>query len=403
MIQGTILYALVFFALYSGIFYLLTFFEAKDKKELKNDHAPSVTFIVPIFNKQDSMTRTVNSILESDYPGDKIRLIIVNDGSTDDSLIKARELAEQHKNISIINKKNEGKAVAINCAIKQAETELIATLDADSTIQPDLLKKSVAYFADPDIKAVTCRQKPINTNNFLCKIQELEYTMVGFFRKMMSFIKSLAVAPNFTIYRSEVFSEYGLFDVGNLTEDYEMGMRIQSHHGSIAYVVDSFAKTEVPSNFKDLRKQRVRWGYGALYNINKYRHLFSPKYGDYGTFIMPVTLLGILALITALLFVGHSILDYSLGFLHHLSLGWVPSLSNIDMFYLTLFATEPKVIIFFLSMSVLITIFVLTRKMTKDKISFLNYIIYIIAYNWLVGYFYVIAISRFILNKPPKW
>jgi len=386
-----------------GLFYLLTFFETKKKKEVKIEHELPVTFIIPVFNKEKSIIMVVNAIFKSDYPKDKIKVLIVDDGSTDKSPLKEAYLKKKYQNVEVIGKKNEGKAAAVNYGIKIVKTDLIATLDADTLIQPDLLKKTISYFANSNIKAVTSRQKPINTENFLCKIQELEYTMVAFFRKMMSFMHSLAVAPNFTVYRREVFLKYGLFDVGNLTEDYEMGMRIQSHHGSIAYVVDSFAKTEVPSNFKDLKRQRVRWGYGALYNLNKYRHLFSFKYGDLGVFIMPATLLGILALITALLFVGYSIVDYTIGFMHYLSLGWMPDISNINMFYLTLLITEPKVILFFLSMSALIAIFAITRKMTKEKINFLNYIVYIVGYNWLVAYFYVIAIFRFILKKPPEW
>jgi len=112
VIDKLIIYIVSYFGLFAAVFFLLTFFE--DKKQLKNPRCtrfPKVTICVPMFNAGDHLRMTVDSLINLDYPRNKLDIIIVDDGSTDNSYKVAREYLK-HKCIRIFRQKNSGKCAA---------------------------------------------------------------------------------------------------------------------------------------------------------------------------------------------------------------------------------------------------------------------------------------------------
>lgn len=399
--ERLIFYLMIFISLFISMFFLVTFFGFKRKGEEKLKRTPRITFVMPAYNVADYLEKSVNSIMKLDYPRNKIQVIIVDDGSTDDTLGIAKTLSKRYKNVRVLHKKNEGKATALNYGIRNVKTELTALLDADTVLQQDILKKAVPYLQDKKTMTVMCRLAPSNKHGFLAKVQEVEYAIVGFFRKLLSSISVLTVAPAFSIYKTKFFHKYGYFDKNNLTEDFEMALRVQSNNYNVACVIDSYASTVVPTNFAQLKRQRVRWNYGTFYNLYKYRRLFAPKYGDLGIFVLPSQVLIVAAAITIFCLALYQLSTMLLRFFQRLSVGWRPNL-ELNLFNISLFFSDPRVVFTIIALAISIFFFILMRRYTKEKIKFLNFFVYSFAYIWLTTSFYIIAILGLFIKKP-KW
>lgn len=398
--EKLIFYLMSFIALFISIFFLMTFLRFKGKEE-KLKRTPKITFVIPAYNGANHLEESVSSVMKLDYPKNKIKVIVVDDGSTDNTLDIAKALSKKYKGIKVLNKKNEGKATALNYGIKMVKTELTALLDADTILQRDILKKAVPYLQDRKTMTVMCRLVPSNRRGFLAKVQEVEYAIVAFFRKLLSSISVLTIAPAFSIYKTKFFHKYGYFDKDNLTEDFEMTLRVQSHNYNVACVLDSYASTIVPTTFNQLKRQRVRWNYGTFYNLYKYKRLFAPKYGDLGIFVLPSQVLIILAAVTIFCLAFYQFSIMLLRFIQGLSVGWKPHL-ELNLFNISLFFSDPRVVFTIIALAISLFFFTIMRRYTREKVSFLNFFVYVFTYIWLTISFYVIAVFRLLIKKP-KW
>src|SRR5438105_824035 len=155
---------------------------------------PGVTVLIPAHNEESVIVQTVNSVLESDYLD--LQIIVVNDGSTD----KTRELLDAHfsrqPRVRIIHQVNRGKAAALNVAMSQAETEIVVTIDADTEIEPDAIRKLVRHFADPTVGAVAGNVKVGNRSRWLTRWQALEYiTSQNMEKRAFGLLNCITVVP----------------------------------------------------------------------------------------------------------------------------------------------------------------------------------------------------------------
>lgn len=390
----------IFIGLFVAFFYLLTFFERgrKEKKEKLKDY-PKVTFVIPAYNAAEYIKKTLQSILNLEYPTENIKIFVVDDGSKDNTSEIVREMMKRSKNIFLFSKKNEGKAAALNYGIKRVKTEFTAVLDADTLLEKDLLKKTFLLFLVENVMAVTSRLVPLNRKGFFARMQVLEYALTSFFRNLLSNIDALPVAPAFTVYRTYFFGKYGGFDVGNLTEDFEIALRINSKGYRILYVMDSYAKTVVPSKFRDLYRQRIRWGYGTIYNLLKYRHMVRFKYGELGAFLLPNFILGIVIAMLLFLILLYNTLIATIDSVRHLLLGWVPSFSITPFKFLVIFS-DPRVVLGAIGTAISLIFLYITKKETDEDINLIQYLLYIVSYLILISYFRIVSIIKFFWKKP---
>ncbi|MFH1592483.1 MAG: glycosyltransferase family 2 protein [Candidatus Woesearchaeota archaeon] len=286
-----IIWSAYFVSLYFVIFWILVLLEKgyKDSvlKPLKS--FPKVSVIIPAYNEGEKVAGTIESALRLNYPKEKLEIIAVNHGSSDNTLEVMNRYREGVKVVTYGRKGQERKGGAVNFGLKIATGEFVACLDADSSIEPDALHKMLPYFEDKELGAVLPKIIPSEPKNFIQKIQYCEYVVVFFFKKMMGAVDCLYTAPGpFSLYRRSVIEKVGGFDAENLTEDMELAVRLQKNHYKIIQTTDVEANTITPHTFKDYFNQRNRWYKGALFNIFKHRDLIlNRKYGDFGMLQMP--------------------------------------------------------------------------------------------------------------------
>jgi cellulose synthase/poly-beta-1,6-N-acetylglucosamine synthase-like glycosyltransferase len=400
-VQRIILYIAFFLTLFIVLFFLSIFLGIKKRKEKPLLACPEVTFVIPAYNVADYIEKTIEAVFDSDYPKNKINVIVVNDGSTDNTLEKLNYLKKKYK-INVLTKKNEGKALALNYGLKHVKTSISVVLDADTLPKKDLLRKAILQFEDKDIMAVTCRMIPLNRNKFLEKMQAVEYTFTSFYRRLLHYKHSLQTTPAFTVFKTEFFRKYGYFDPYNMTEDLDMGMRIQKAHYDIGFVFDSYAMTAVPSTFRGLARQRIRWHYGTFQNLFKYRKMLGLKYGDLGFFYLPTIILTCILILSINSLIIYNLTNKLLDFIHRLALGWRPSFLDYNLFTVIVSLTDLKLILTFLVFIVGLGSFLLIRKETNEKFSIIDWILYLFIYTWLLAYFYI-ANFYFLIFKKPKW
>ncbi|MAF50750.1 MAG: hypothetical protein CMH64_01535 [Nanoarchaeota archaeon] len=400
-------YIAVYFGLFTALFFIFTFFENMENLRPQNaTRFPFVSIIVPAFNEESTISGTLHSLLNLDYPKDKIEIIVVDDGSKDNTLNVAKKF--EKKGVRVFTKENEGgKGYALNFGLEKAKGELVGCLDADSFVVSDALNKMIGYFEDSEIAAVTPSIKVWKDNNFIQKIQKIEYMMGVFLRKSFSYLDSIHVTPGpFTIYRKSFFDKYGGYDAGNLTEDIEVALRIQRHGFRIENSMDANVYTVSPNNVKALQKQRNRWYIGFLGNVLNYKDLFGLKHGNLGMLILPSAFISVLMSIILFVYAfGNLIVNSVKNILNLSSIGYdfVPLLNNsgFDAFYLNF---NPLRILAIVSLFVGFSMVLISKKYSNEegKVG-LSYFLYLSVYWVFFAVWWIIAISLKVFKKRISW
>ena len=392
------LYVAFFVSLYFEVFLLMNFLEKRSAIKTEEGKIlkefPSVTIIVPIFNEEKTATETIFSLLKLEYPKNKLRVIIVDDGSTDNTPNVIRRFGANRR-IEIIRKKNGGKYTALNAGLAKVNSELVGCLDADSFVPPDTLKKIIPYFENKKTMAVTPAIKINRPNRFISHMQSNEYNLGIFIKKCFSLIDSVTVTPGpFSIFRTKVFENLGPFKEAHNTEDLEMAMRMQKNFYKITNAHTAIVYTTGPNSLKGLYKQRVRWISGFLKNMIDYRSIvFKKEHGHLGIFIIPAALasIGLFFVSTAMVLwnifstVREKIIEIgAIGF------AW-PNL-RIDWFFIDM---DPKMFLSLLVFIVTISFIMYGRKISENKTGLSIHTLY---FPFIYAFFSIFWLSKSIYN-----
>lgn len=242
-----------------------------------------VSVIVPAWNEEVGIINSIKSLLKNNY--NNLEIIVVDDGSTDNTAkivreFKRKELSqfiEEGKTFKFISKKNGGKGSALNAGIKASIGDIIVTMDADTEFETDAIYNAVKYFGNDEIDAVVGNVKVSANKNIMALIQQMEYTVGFYFKRVYSVFNSeYIIGGAFGVFRRKIFEEIGFFDELCKTEDIEFSTRIKCNGFKIIYAEDAIAYTEGASSFKGLCKQRLRWKKGRLDTFMRYSQmLFS--------------------------------------------------------------------------------------------------------------------------------
>jgi N-acetylglucosaminyltransferase len=167
---------IVFLNRYVFGFYLTIIRRSKIDETIEG-YEPTVTVVVPLYNEGRSIYDTIVSLVQLEYPQDKLSVTVVDDCSTDDSYEWACKAAAKYPNVRVLrNAVNMGKRKGINHAVREATSEIIVSVDSDVIVYPTAIKELVKRFVSPEIAAVGGRVHVSNPNeNWLTRLQTIKY------------------------------------------------------------------------------------------------------------------------------------------------------------------------------------------------------------------------------------
>lgn len=241
---------------------------------------PSVTVIIPCFNEEEWIQRTILSCINQDYPVDKLEVIIVDDCSTDKSVEKIKEIIERLHNEAerfdtknrlkyIVQPQNAGKREALSRGVREAKNELVVFVDSDSFLDPFAIRNLVQPFKDPKMGGVSGRTDVANTyTNTLTKMQSVRYYIA--FRIMKAaeayFDAVTCLSGPLSCYKREIVMENMdawlnqkfLGQKATFGDDRSMTNFVLKEHRT-SYQDTAVCSTIVPNKYKTFIKQQMRW------------------------------------------------------------------------------------------------------------------------------------------------
>jgi cellulose synthase/poly-beta-1,6-N-acetylglucosamine synthase-like glycosyltransferase len=299
---------------------------------------PPVSVLVPAFNEERTIVRSVQSFLSLEYPRHEV--VVVNDGSTDGTmkaLIEAYDLYEApqayqrlvatakvkayyrssvHTALACIDKENGGKGDSLNAALNAARFPYVLAVDADTLIERDaLLRLARPFLLGESVAAVggTIRvangsrvtqgriTEPRVDKRALPGIQTVEYLRSFLFGRLgwNMLGGSLIISGAFGLFRQEHLQKIGGYRTNTVTEDLDVVVRLQGYLRDIAssdtvkFIPDPVAWTEAPVSLSVLKRQRERWHRGLIATLITHRRmLFNPRFGKIGMIAYPFFFFG---------------------------------------------------------------------------------------------------------------
>lgn len=407
-----VIYVSIYLGLVATTFYILSYldYHKKPRKFFLDSELPKVTVVIPAYNEGKSIAGTIETISKSDYPRSKFEIIVVDDGSKDDTYDVAKKY--DGKYVRVFRKKNGGKGSALNFGIARAKGEIIIGMDADSFVEPQSMKNMMHYFTNPRVMAVTPAMIVYKPKNIWQRIQYMEYFLGLFLRKAFATLNAVYIAPGaFSAYRKSFFDKYGGYDENTITEDIELSLRVQYHGYFVENCPDAPVHTITPSNFLSLLIQRRRWYFGYIKNVWRYREIISNrKYGDLGLFIIPLGIISIaLAVFVALYLFFKSItrvLD-EITFLksldYHLSGVFDFNSYFFERFFFLLFTNPLFLSILFFGAIMGFYIYWASKRVGKTSGLAVNLVLFLVCFAILFGFWWSVSIVYSIFAKNVKW
>ena len=292
-IVSLVIFLFILLIRYFGILFTAYFYTTKYTIQKKADFFPFVSIIVPVFNEGKILSSSIESLLDIEYPNYEI--LIVNDGSTDDTAAVGESLVGYHKGrlgmvkVSLINKPNGGKAKALNAGIQYSEAQFVLCMDGDSQLTTNTLKLAMRHFDDPAVGAVAGNVKVQNRKKMLTDLQALEYLEgLNLARSAQGFLKMVNIIPGpIGVFRKVTLRDAGFYSSDTFAEDADVTLKILAKGCKIIYEPNAVAYTEAPATIYQLLKQRYRWTRGILQAIRKHkRYLYNPTVNFNNSFIM---------------------------------------------------------------------------------------------------------------------
>jgi cellulose synthase/poly-beta-1,6-N-acetylglucosamine synthase-like glycosyltransferase len=267
--------------------WLMLIYLPKREKEYPENYSAPLSIIVPAHNEENMIRETINALIDAEYCGTK-EIIVVNDGSTDNTERILKEAASKENNVRYINTDHVGKAGAINAGLRIAGGDIILTLDADSKVERSAIKRITAPFSDKDTGAVSGIIGCIISNrNILTWFQDFEYVLSSGWRYALNRVNSTYIFPGFAAYRKEALNAIGGFNKDTLAEDFDVGIRLKKAGYGLT-MSRALIYTKVPETLRGLLRQRMRWGRGTVQVMKKHSDvLFNKKYGIMSLYAIP--------------------------------------------------------------------------------------------------------------------
>ncbi len=304
------------------------------RRLLRSPLTPPVSVLAPAFNEEANVVENVRSLLLLDYP--HFEVILVNDGSTDQTLgrlvdafdlrrsarcfeatLRCQEVrgiyeSPTYPNLVVVDKKNGGKADALNAGLNVSFYPLFCAIDADSILEPDALLRLVRPFIDApgitiaaggvvrvangcDIRGGRVHQVRL-PRRALPLVQIVEYLRAFLFGRMgwSTGNTLLVISGAFGLFEKRAAMLAGGYATDSVGEDMELVVRMHRDRRErrepyrIGFVPDPICWTEVPVSLRVLRRQRTRWQRGLIDTLVRHRSMIGrPRFGSVGMVALP--------------------------------------------------------------------------------------------------------------------
>jgi peptidoglycan-N-acetylglucosamine deacetylase len=385
-----------------GIFAVIDRFR-KRKNYATPAYQPRVAVLIPAYNEEKVIVRTIRSVMMSNYKN--ICIVVIDDGSQDKTYDVARQSYPADiasGRLTVLTKQNGGKADALNYALERIDEELYVGIDADGVIAHDAITNLVPHFADPKIGAVAGNAKVGNRVNLWTRWQALEYiTSQNFERRALDLFDVVMVVPGaIGAWRTAPVKAGGGYHSNTVAEDADLTMNLLEQGYSVIYEDRALAFTEAPVNADGLVRQRFRWSFGILQAIYKHKGAIS-KHRAMGLFALPNILIFqiLLPLVSPLIDVM-----FVAGVIHYLiDKHFHPETTSTDSFYMLLAFFAAFLVIDFAASALA---FALERKHPASKgDGWLLFHIWIqrFTYRQLFSVVLFKTVKRAIDGKPFSW
>jgi cellulose synthase/poly-beta-1,6-N-acetylglucosamine synthase-like glycosyltransferase len=345
-LYGILIYSflVVLFYLFMGIFstfeirkYLRTNGFADWNVLASSEHLPGMSILAPAYNESANIIENVRSMLSVNY--NKLEVIIINDGSKDDSLeklIKEYDLHETtvfinerirtkrvrsvyksnnpiYSKLVVVDKVNGGKADALNVGVNLAQYGYVVSLDVDCVLEQDALLKMIKPFLEETKVRVIASGGVIRIANN-CKIENGRLVKINLPKKLLErvqvveYIRAfllgrmawsrlnglLLISGAFGAFDKEIVIKCGGYNYKTVGEDIELIVRMRRYMEEhklpykVTFIPDPLCWTEVPSDYKVLGRQRNRWTRGTTETMRTHKAMFfNPRYGLLGMVSYP--------------------------------------------------------------------------------------------------------------------
>lgn len=246
----------------------------KRKSYATPEYQPRVAVLIPAYNEEKVIARTIRSVMMSNYKN--LRIVVIDDGSSDKTYeVACNAYPDQIASgrLTVLTKPNGGKADALNYALEHIDEEIYVGIDADGVIAHDAITNLVPHFADPRIGAVAGNAKVGNRVNLWTRWQALEYiTSQNFERRALDLFNVVMVVPGaIGAWRTAPVRAGGGYHTNTVAEDADLTMNLLEQRYKVIYEDRALAFTEAPINADGLMRQRFRWSFGILQAVFKHR------------------------------------------------------------------------------------------------------------------------------------
>lgn len=252
---------------------------------------PLVSILVPAYQESTTIATALDALIDLDYP--HYEIIVVDDGSSDDTFEQASAFAGCHDRCSLelLRKPNGGKWSALNLAFERSSADFVLCVDADSRLSRDALKRLIMCISRPEVAGVSGQVTVRNRRRTITRLQAYEYVVAnGGFRTAQSLFGMVLVVPGpIGLYRRKALEDVfkkdvqlahrppstagkvpGPFSHETFAEDFQLSLTILALGGRIVYEPGAVSYTNSPDFTHTLLSQRYRWYRGTLQVLRIY-------------------------------------------------------------------------------------------------------------------------------------
>lgn len=258
-------FAILFYSYigYGILLYLLNKPKIIEKNPTSAAYTPDITIVIPSFNEADFLIKKIENTLGLNYPANKLFIIVVADGSDDDSL----NIIKKYPQITALyHPQRKGKAAAINHAMQQVQTPVVVFSDANSILNKDSLQNIVGHFNTDKVGGVAGEKRIYSTDNGVGQAEGLYWQYESLMKKLdADFYTVIGAAGELFAMRTSLFHP---MDESIILDDLFLSMKICLQGYIIAYEPNAFAEETPTISLHEEEKRKIRIAAGAFQAVN---------------------------------------------------------------------------------------------------------------------------------------